>query len=391
MTPKQKAQQWIDDNCLILDTETTGLGDDAEIVEITVIDTAGKPLLNTLVKPKSVIPVSAIAIHGITNEMVNDAPSWPEVCSELYPMISGRKVVIYNSGYDTRVIDQTNEDWGITEHLNIEWPTFECAMLAYAEFYGQKSDRGGYKWQKLTAAAEQQGVVIEGTPHRALSDCLTTLGIIKAMAAEEFPHHIRSVLNELKYASEAAAWEPRVYEAIFEAVVTIECQDEVIEQLKAGRNRFGEYSNELKDRYHCLEQYSNANFLSKKTAELQRDALLMAIGGTEDGRIIDITKPEEATEQAVIIIRQSFRDLKQYRDLEEIPFGAVEQDHEVAQLQRQIDEKDLLLQQAKENERRAMDCFARAVAFAKGAEGDPCYITELAKEVADLADEVRKK
>ncbi|MGQ6610540.1 3'-5' exonuclease [Serratia sp. IR-2025] len=310
MTPKQKAQQWIDDNCLILDTETTGLGDDAEIVEIAVIDTAGKTLLNTLVKPKSIIPVSAIAIHGITNEMVNDAPSWPEVCSELYPMISGRKVVIYNSGYDTRVIDQTNEDWGITEHLNIEWPTFECAMLAYAEFYGQKSDRGGYKWQKLTAAAEQQGVVIEGTPHRALSDCLTTLGIIKAMAAEEYPHHVNAVLNELKYASEASAWESRIFDAVVSASV---------------------------------------------------------------------------------LIRQAYRELQQYRDLEEIPFGAVEQDHEVAQLQRQVDEKDLLLQQAKENERRAMDCFARAVAFAKGAEGDPCYITELAKEVADLADEVRKK
>ena len=55
-------------------------------------------------------------------------------------------------------------------------------MHEYAEFYGQKSDRGGYKWQKLTAAAEQQGVIIEGTLHRALSDCLTTLGVIKAMA-----------------------------------------------------------------------------------------------------------------------------------------------------------------------------------------------------------------
>ncbi len=183
MTPQQQAQQWLRENCLILDAETTGLGDDAEIVEITIIDTAGRVLLNTLVKPRSVIPASATAIHGITNELVADAPSWPHVCRSLYDIISGRKVVIYNSDFDTRILDQTNDDWGITIHFKIERPTFECAMLAYAEFYGQNSERGGYKWQKLTAAAEQQGVIIEGTPHRALSDCLTTLGVIKAMAA----------------------------------------------------------------------------------------------------------------------------------------------------------------------------------------------------------------
>lgn len=200
-----------------------------------------------------------------------------------------------------------------------------------------------------------------------------------------------NILAKLKYAAEAAAWEPRVYDAVTDAEKAIKCQAKTIEYLKKGRVGIGDYLNELKERYRLLEQYNNANFLGRKNAERQRDTLLMSIGGTEDGRIIDITKPGEATEQAVIIIRQAFRELQQLRDLEEIPFGAVEQDHEAAELQRQVDEKDLLLQQAKENERRAMDCFARAVAFAKGAEGDPCYITELAKEVADLADEVRKK
>ncbi len=33
MTPKELARQWLDD-CAILDTETTGLGGNAEIVEI---------------------------------------------------------------------------------------------------------------------------------------------------------------------------------------------------------------------------------------------------------------------------------------------------------------------------------------------------------------------
>ncbi|WP_413502304.1 3'-5' exonuclease [Serratia proteamaculans] len=208
MTPKQKAQMWLEDNCLILDTETTGLGEDAEIVEISLIDCSGETLLNTLVKPRSLIPASAIAIHGITNAQVMDAPSWPEVFSQLCPMISGRTIVIYNRDYDTRLLDQTNDEWGVTDHLNIEWPKFECAMLAYAEFYGQQSDRGGYRWQKLTAAAEQQGVKVEGAAHRALSDCLTTLGIIKVMATGGRPYvgsaptaqYTVNILNKLLHA-----------------------------------------------------------------------------------------------------------------------------------------------------------------------------------------------
>ncbi|RMN18591.1 hypothetical protein ALQ63_02890 [Serratia plymuthica] len=310
MTPQQKAQQWLDENCLILDTETTGLGDDAEIVEITIIDTTGKVLLDTLVKPSKPIPAEASAIHGITDAMVMGAPEWKVIFPQVDALISGRTVVAYNSAYDVRLLDQTIDIHDVLPEIKNGFPKFQCAMLAYAEFYGQKSERGGYKWQRLTTAAKQQGVVIEGAPHRALSDCLTTLGIVIAMACERFPHHVNTVLSELKYASEATAWEPRVFDAVV---------------------------------------------------------------------------------SASILIRQAYRELRQHRDLEEIPFGAVEQDHEVAQLQRQVDEKDLLLQQAKENERRAMDCFARAVAFAKGAEGDPCYITELAKEVADLAGEVRKK
>ncbi|HIH8965823.1 3'-5' exonuclease [Serratia marcescens] len=182
MTPQQQAQQCLNRNCLVLDTETTGLDDKAEIIEIAVIDATGKVLLNTLVKPSKPIPAEATAIHGITDEMVKDAPTWPEVSPQLCSLISGKTIAIYNAEYDLRLLEQTDRIWKVTPKISVT-PQIVCAMHEYAEFYGQKSDRGGYKWQKLTAAAEQQGVIIEGTPHRALSDCLTTLGVIKAMAA----------------------------------------------------------------------------------------------------------------------------------------------------------------------------------------------------------------
>ncbi|MEL5520186.1 hypothetical protein ACUNHR_24680 [Serratia sp. IR-2025] len=190
-----------------------------------------------------------------------------------------------------------------------------------------------------------------------------------------------NILAKLKYAAEAAAWEPRVYDAVTDAAKVIKCQAKTIEYFKKGRLGIGDYLNELKERYRLLEQYNNANFLGRKNAERQRDTLLMAIGGTEDGRIIDITKPGEATEQAVIIIRQAFRELQQLRDLEEIPFGAVEQDHEVAELQRQVDEQTIQIEIAHENNRRNEDCLRRAMAFIKGLTGDHCFVGDLEKEM----------
>lgn len=108
MTPKQQALQWLENNALILDTETTGLDERAEIIEISIIDCTGQVLLDTLVKPTSPIPAEATRIHGITNEMVAEAPTWPEVIRKFEEIVIGRDLVIYNADYDLRIIDQTS-------------------------------------------------------------------------------------------------------------------------------------------------------------------------------------------------------------------------------------------------------------------------------------------
>ncbi|HDL6906016.1 TPA: 3'-5' exonuclease [Yersinia enterocolitica] len=178
---RYRANRWLKNNCLILDTETTGLSGIAEIIEISIIDCTGKVLLNTLVKPRALIPDEATAIHGITNEMVAAAPTWRDIHWQLMALIHTRTLVIYNIDFDVRLIMQTMEinNCGFA-YLELN---AECAMRNYAEYYGQRDEkRNKFKWQSLSNAAKQQGVVIDGTPHRALSDCKTTLGIIRAMA-----------------------------------------------------------------------------------------------------------------------------------------------------------------------------------------------------------------
>ncbi|EPI9076012.1 3'-5' exonuclease [Yersinia enterocolitica] len=180
---RNRASKWLKRNYLILDTETTGLGDDAEIIEISIIDCTGKILLDTLVKPLKAIPAAATAIHGITNEMVADAPTWRDIHYQFMVLTNDRTLLIYNALFDSRLIFQTVA----ASNCQLSGKKYifdaECVMESYAEYYGQRDQkRNKFKWQRLSNAAEQQDVVTDGTPHRALADCKTTLGVIRAMS-----------------------------------------------------------------------------------------------------------------------------------------------------------------------------------------------------------------
>lgn len=178
---RYRAYKWLRNNALILDTETTGLGKDAEIVEICLIDCMGKVLLNTLVKPLNPIPAEATAIHGITNEMVASAPAWRDVYHLFRLIAHDKTLVIYNADFDVRLIAQsTLMNRLVREPFNLR---AACAMRNYANYHGQWDERrNSFKWQSLFNAAKQMNVTIEGTSHRALADCKTTLAVIIAMA-----------------------------------------------------------------------------------------------------------------------------------------------------------------------------------------------------------------
>jgi DNA polymerase-3 subunit epsilon len=169
---------------VILDTETTGLGSDAEICQIAIIDSSGNVLLDQLVKPQKPIPASATAIHHISNEMVKDAPSWLNVNEKVWQLLHGKQVIVYNAEYDFRLIAQSEK---ACEPLALsDWHTIQrhCAMLHFSEVYGEwNSYHGNYKWQKLETAARYYEQPVNAA-HNALGDCLMTLAVCKAMAAE---------------------------------------------------------------------------------------------------------------------------------------------------------------------------------------------------------------
>lgn len=168
------------DDFVVLDTETSGLDSTAEIVQIAIIDSQGNVLLDTLVKPTRPIPTDASRIHGIFDENVKDALAWKDTLSHVEYLIKDRDVVIYNADFDIRLMRQS------AKAVDIEWARglgfWHCAMLAYAEYYGDWNDyRQSYHWQRLSDACEQQSIPVINA-HNALADCQMTLALVKKMA-----------------------------------------------------------------------------------------------------------------------------------------------------------------------------------------------------------------
>ncbi|MCU0463228.1 MAG: 3'-5' exonuclease [Anaerolineae bacterium] len=171
---------------VVLDTETTGIGQDAEIVQIAVIDSSGQTLLDTLVRPVRTIPADASRIHGITDAMVADAPTFPALMPKLIELLTGQDIIVYNATFDRRMFHTSAEACGLPK---TEWKTlarWHCAMEFYAELWGEWNEwHQSYRWQKLTAAIYQQGIEIDVRAHSALGDCLMTLALIKKLAADD--------------------------------------------------------------------------------------------------------------------------------------------------------------------------------------------------------------
>lgn len=176
-----------DPHLAVLDTETTGLldgPDPAYMVEISILTGDGTVLLDTLINPQMPIPASATAIHGITDAMVVDAPTFSELLPELNHVLGGRRTIIYNQAFDTGILRRELErHYRVRDSSTISKPACpgadrwmstlrtECAMKWYAQWVGDWHEhRQTYTWQPLCGG------------HRARGDCEATLARLRSMA-----------------------------------------------------------------------------------------------------------------------------------------------------------------------------------------------------------------
>ena len=169
------------DNWVILDTETTELYD-AEIVQIGICDLDGKVVLDSLIKPTTSIPTEASNIHHITDDLVKDALTFPELYPQIVESLKDKQVLIYNADFDINVLAYCCRLHEL-ELLKLRKKS-ACLMEWYAQFYGDWSViHESYKWQPL------------GGNHSAVGDCLAALSLLKKMADSEITDIKKSFEN----------------------------------------------------------------------------------------------------------------------------------------------------------------------------------------------------
>lgn len=163
-------EQLSQNDWVILDTETTGLYD-AEIVEIAVINHIGEALLNTLVKPSISISAEVTEINGITDALVADTPTFPEVYLRIDAALKDKQVLIYNSAFDIKILNYCCQLHGLPSLMLTK--RSDCLMEWVAQWNGNWSYyHKDYRYVPLNGG------------HRALADCTAAFELIKLMAAD---------------------------------------------------------------------------------------------------------------------------------------------------------------------------------------------------------------
>jgi DNA polymerase-3 subunit epsilon len=175
---------------VVFDTETTGLlpsqGD--EIVQIAAVRCVnGRRVegesFESLVNPGRSIPAASIAVHHVTNEMVQGAPRIEAVGRTFHKFASGAVLVAHNAPFDLEFLRR--HEAGIGHRF--DHPVLDTVLLSAVVF-------GQHETHTLDALSERLGIVIpEEARHTAMGDTVATadaflklLPMLKARGIETF-------------------------------------------------------------------------------------------------------------------------------------------------------------------------------------------------------------
>ena len=163
---------------VIFDLETTGLSTtDDSVVEISAIKVENGVAVDefsTLVNPQKHIPDLVSSIHGITDEMVKDAPVMRDALKDFIDFIGDYVLVGHNiKRFDLGFIQRDAERYFGSRLSNDVVDTL-CISNKYLP---------GLTSHSLGALAEHYGVSYEGA-HRALVDCNINKQVYDCLARE---------------------------------------------------------------------------------------------------------------------------------------------------------------------------------------------------------------
>jgi DNA polymerase III epsilon subunit-like protein len=151
---------------VFIDTETTGLGGlpHDKIVEIAIVNYNGDILFHSLINPERSIGFTTY-IHGITDEMVQEAPTFEECWEDIKGILKGKHIIIFNAAFDSRFFP---DQLSCANQIS-------CAMAGFQRVY--RAGGGNSRKYNLRFATDHIGYSWEGEHHRALADTLAARAV----------------------------------------------------------------------------------------------------------------------------------------------------------------------------------------------------------------------
>lgn len=177
-----EAQNLLQLSPLFLHSKTTGAGELAEVVEIAILDSSGKPLLDELVKPKRHIRQVATETHGVTDAMVEIAPRWAEILPKIEELLIGKKVCVYDPGIELLALRNSYQN--IHQRWVLDDNNFYSLMDLHSRYKNERDPHTGVLLTySLEEAARLVGIDIEIIAfRRAHEDAWLMRAILLAIA-----------------------------------------------------------------------------------------------------------------------------------------------------------------------------------------------------------------
>jgi DNA polymerase III epsilon subunit len=155
---------------VVIDVETTGLvpGDDrvCEVGAIRLVGGKEEGRFHSLVQPTRPMPEIARSKHGISDDMLKDAPTFDKIAQDLRKFMSGSILVAQNAEFDVSFLNAEFLRAGMTK---LALPALDTILLA-------RKVKPGLPTYNLDTLAYHFKVKFKER-HRSIGDCEVT-GVI---------------------------------------------------------------------------------------------------------------------------------------------------------------------------------------------------------------------
>ena len=185
---------------VFVDVETTGLrprrGD--RVCEVAVLRCEhGEPVdgLQQLVHPQRRMSPAAFAVHGISDEMLRDAPTFDRVASHVRELLEGAVFVGHNAFFDLGFLAAEFERADVEMPPTVALDTLRLARRHY--------DLQRYS---LTHIAQALHIQFHGDAHRAMADVLLTRALFGRLVEHLCSRGSRTLGDYMEAQGGALVW-----------------------------------------------------------------------------------------------------------------------------------------------------------------------------------------